>query len=213
MASRLSDSLTWLRHFLLTSPEMALIHPEQVQITGNHNVQPRSVLGSFCGGSGTASCAFRSTNAAGRSNRFRGWSRRRCAARCRITLKWKSSSARPSHFCATAARWPGRCAWRDSRPAAEGEVSFSRGERNQRGDAASKSASGACSFLPDFMPADSSRACGRDGTSERSGSFGRARFARHVDGTAGRKRSWRVDEWRLGTNGGAVPGAFWRQRF
>jgi cell division protein FtsQ len=34
-------------NFLLYAPAMALLHPEQVQITGNRYVQPRSVLGIF----------------------------------------------------------------------------------------------------------------------------------------------------------------------
>ena len=33
-----------LGHFLLASPEMALIHPEQVTITGNHYADRASVL-------------------------------------------------------------------------------------------------------------------------------------------------------------------------
>jgi len=33
--------------FLLASPRMALVHPEQIQITGNHNVEPASVLQIF----------------------------------------------------------------------------------------------------------------------------------------------------------------------
>ena len=36
-----------LGHFLLASPEMALIHPEQVALTGNHYVTPASVLEIF----------------------------------------------------------------------------------------------------------------------------------------------------------------------
>jgi len=36
-----------LGHFLLASPEMALIHPEQVVLTGNHYVTPASVLEIF----------------------------------------------------------------------------------------------------------------------------------------------------------------------
>ncbi|HXA78566.1 MAG TPA: FtsQ-type POTRA domain-containing protein [Candidatus Acidoferrales bacterium] len=36
-----------LGHFLLASPEMALIHPEQVALTGNHHVTPASVLEIF----------------------------------------------------------------------------------------------------------------------------------------------------------------------
>jgi len=36
-----------LGHFLLVSPEMALIHPEQVALTGNHYVTPASVLEIF----------------------------------------------------------------------------------------------------------------------------------------------------------------------
>jgi cell division protein FtsQ len=34
-------------HFLLTDPEMALVHPEQVALRGNHNVTPASVLEIF----------------------------------------------------------------------------------------------------------------------------------------------------------------------
>jgi cell division protein FtsQ len=34
-------------HFLLTSPEMSLIHPEQVELTGNHNVTRATVLDIF----------------------------------------------------------------------------------------------------------------------------------------------------------------------
>src|ERR1700678_221520 len=34
-------------HFLLASPRMALIHPEQIQVTGNHNVDRDSVLEIF----------------------------------------------------------------------------------------------------------------------------------------------------------------------
>ena len=34
-------------HFLLTSPEMSLIHPEQVELGGNHNVSRASVLEVF----------------------------------------------------------------------------------------------------------------------------------------------------------------------
>jgi cell division protein FtsQ len=34
-------------HFLLTSPEMWLIHPDQVEISGNHNVSRASVLDIF----------------------------------------------------------------------------------------------------------------------------------------------------------------------
>ena len=34
-------------HFLLTSPEMALIHPEQVEISGNRNVSRASILDIF----------------------------------------------------------------------------------------------------------------------------------------------------------------------
>ncbi|HXU20509.1 MAG TPA: FtsQ-type POTRA domain-containing protein [Verrucomicrobiae bacterium] len=34
-------------HFLLTSPETALIHPEQIVLAGNHYVAPASVLGIF----------------------------------------------------------------------------------------------------------------------------------------------------------------------
>jgi cell division protein FtsQ len=34
-------------HFLLTDPEMALVHPEQVALKGNHNVTPASVLEIF----------------------------------------------------------------------------------------------------------------------------------------------------------------------
>ncbi len=37
-------------HFLLTSPETALIHPEQVVLAGNHYVAPASVLEYFCSG-------------------------------------------------------------------------------------------------------------------------------------------------------------------
>jgi cell division protein FtsQ len=33
--------------FLLNSPEMALVHPEQVEISGNHNVSPANVLDIF----------------------------------------------------------------------------------------------------------------------------------------------------------------------
>ena len=38
-------------HFLLASPEMALIHPEQIVLGGNHYVTPASVLRYFCDGS------------------------------------------------------------------------------------------------------------------------------------------------------------------
>jgi cell division protein FtsQ len=34
-------------HFLLNSPEMALVHPEQVEISGNHNVSRANVLDVF----------------------------------------------------------------------------------------------------------------------------------------------------------------------
>jgi cell division protein FtsQ len=34
-------------HFLMASPRMALIHPEQIQVTGNHNVDRDSVLEIF----------------------------------------------------------------------------------------------------------------------------------------------------------------------
>jgi cell division protein FtsQ len=34
-------------HFLLTSPETALVHPEQIVLAGNHYVAPVSVLGIF----------------------------------------------------------------------------------------------------------------------------------------------------------------------
>jgi cell division protein FtsQ len=47
---------TWiaydLGHFLLTSPEMALIHPEQVALWGNHHVMRASVLEIFAGDRG-----------------------------------------------------------------------------------------------------------------------------------------------------------------
>ncbi len=37
-----------LGHFLLASPEMALIHPEQVGLTGNHYVTRRERARDFC---------------------------------------------------------------------------------------------------------------------------------------------------------------------
>src|SRR5271154_4416970 len=36
-----------LGHFLLASPEMALVHPEQVELRGNHYVQRANVLAIF----------------------------------------------------------------------------------------------------------------------------------------------------------------------
>ena len=36
-----------LSHFLLTSPETALVHPEQIVLAGNHYVAPASVLRIF----------------------------------------------------------------------------------------------------------------------------------------------------------------------
>ena len=56
-----------LGHFLLTSPEMALIHPEQIVLAGNHNVAPASVLRYFPPTAARASCAFRWTSGAASS--------------------------------------------------------------------------------------------------------------------------------------------------
>ena len=85
-------------HFLLTSPEMALIHPDQVQISGNHYVSARERARNFSRRTAAAAfCASRLMSAGGSSNRFPGLSMPPCAAPCR-TIEVEITERTPIAF-------------------------------------------------------------------------------------------------------------------
>ena len=71
-------------YFLLKSPEMALIHPEQVEISGNRNVSRANLLDVFRSDRGHSILRI-PLGERRRQDRspFRGWSRPRCGVRCR----------------------------------------------------------------------------------------------------------------------------------
>ena len=171
-----------LGHFLLASPEMALVHPEQVVLTGTTTWRPRACSRFSRRTAARASCAFRSTSGAGSSKRFRGSSRPPCGGRCRTESKSKSRSGRRSHLCASASDMAlVDRARRDPRTPARRQFPFSGGDRNRRGHGARRSRAAHAAFLR-LRAADRSGARGRARPGQRSGSFGRARCARHADG-------------------------------
>ena len=86
-------------HFLFPSPEMALIHPEQMVVAGNHYVTPRSVLRDFRAPTAAkACCAFRSTSADARSKRFLDRAGDRASRDCRIEIEVEISERTPIAF-------------------------------------------------------------------------------------------------------------------
>src|SRR5271154_620388 len=94
-----------LGHYLLASPEMALIHSDQVQITGNQYVPRGRVLEIFAADRNRSVLRI-PLNERRRQLETIPWVEQ-ATARCPIASKWKSPNAHRSHFCAKAAisRW------------------------------------------------------------------------------------------------------------
>ena len=117
--------------FFVFSPRMALIHPDQVEIAGNHYVEPRQrLLEVFAADLGQSVLRIPLEERRRRQLEAIPWVEQ-ATVRARATepaLQWKSPSARPSHSCAAAAA----CSWwtsrRDSGSAARERFPFSRGD-------------------------------------------------------------------------------------
>ncbi len=177
---------------------MALIHPEQVEITGNHNVSraerarnfPRRPRPQRAAHSARRAAAPARIDSLGRAGHG-------APRACRTRLRSRLSSARPSRFCARGSDM----ALVDvhgvilDRPAA-GEFSFSRGDRDRLRRCPPTIARSACSFLPVSCSRLIRRAPGALEQVSEVDLSRRARFARDAhrpaDGRrAGRKRRGR----------------------
>jgi hypothetical protein len=95
-ALAVAGALYAMGDFLFRSPQMSLLHPDQVAIHGNHYVTRASVLEVFSVDRGRS---------ASKLNRCPGSSTPQFAALCRTEYTLTYSSARQLHSFATTASW------------------------------------------------------------------------------------------------------------
>ena len=199
---------------------MALMQPDQVEITGNHYVSRRERARDFCRRPRPQHPARSARpNAAGRLKSI-PWVEQATVRRALPeSNRSRNHRAHADRISARRQRYgAGGCARSDSRAAAQGRFSFSGGHRHRLRTCRRTIARSACSSSPDFLQQIGVGAPGSDGSGERSGSFRRARFARDAYRTCRRQmlRARRPPSRRIlepGADRCADSGAFRRCRF
>ena len=206
-------------HFLLTSPEMALIHPEQIAIARQSlRFAARACCEIFAADRGRSVLRI-PLDERRRQIEAIPWVEQATVRRA-LPQSHRSGNRRAHahRFLARGQRYgAGRRARRDPRPARSRAISIFRWSPASTRTCRWTTASSACSFSAGFTQQIESARAGRARSGERSGSLRRARFARHAHGFAGRwRRGPRPDSamrraWRRYRCAGA--GAFRRRRF